>query len=133
MQTFRKLLIDLQVAIFTFSSKYESSAQAARNNTMRFLLLLFLYYFSFSLLVMGLVMKRIGPLHLNRFQALILVVGVPFGLYKLFLESLIVHEFDFCHDQIQRAKYIRLYWYGTTGGFGALIGTMALLVALQNN
>ena len=129
----KKLLIDLQVAIFTFSTKYESSEQAAGNNTMRFLVLLFLYYFSFSLLVMGLVMKRVGPLHLNRFQALVLVAGVPFGLYKLFLESLIVHKFDSHQDQTQRAKYIRLYWQGAIGGFGALIGTMALLFILQNH
>jgi hypothetical protein len=132
MLSFRKLLVDLQLAIFIFSSKYESVEQARQNNTMRFLLLTFLYYFSFSLLIMGLVMKRVGPLHLNRFQALILVVGVPFVLYKIFLESLIVHEFDFSLDQLQRAKYIRLYWYGAIGGFGSLIGTIALLVVWQN-
>lgn len=112
------------------SSKYESPELAERSNFGRFCALLYFYYVAVVILLEGILVKLSGPFRLDFLKASVLMLIIPYFLYWLFLQSLIIKSFDFELPDSEKSKCIKLYHYALVGAFGSFIGACIIVFLL---
>lgn len=121
MVTFRHFLINLQQGAYLAYCKHESPELAEKFNFMRFSTVLYLYYIAVFILLEGVLVKLSGPFRLDYLKASVLMLVIPYLLYRLFLRSLIIKNFDFILSDSEKSNRIKLYYYVFSGAFCSFV------------
>jgi hypothetical protein len=130
MINFKHFLIDLQQGVYLASSKHEPPQFAEKSNFIRFTAVLYLNYVSIFILLEGIIVKLSGPFRLDFLKASVPMLVIPYFLYKLFLQSLIIKRFDFILPNTEKSKRIKLYYYVLVGSFCSFFTAFSIVFYL---
>ena len=118
---FRHFLINLQQGAYLAYCKSESPELAEKSNFTRFNTLLYFYYVAVLILLEGVLVKLSGPFRLDFLKASGFTLVIPYLLYRLFLKSLIIKDFDFILSDAEKSSRIKLYTYVLSGAFCSFV------------
>lgn len=127
---FKRFLINLQQGAYLAYCKSESPESAEKSAFMRFSTVLYVYYIAVLILFEGILVKLSGPFRLDFLKASVFALMIPYLLYRLFLKSSIIKNFDFILSDSEKSSRIKLYGHVFAGAFCSFITAFIIVFFL---
>lgn len=117
---------DVYQGLYYYAVKYESAETAKSLLNLRLAITFYFYYFSFILFAIPIRGKIYSPSKAGYFEALIVMFGIYFLLYKYIIKaSVVVSTFDDLPDE--RMRKVRLCLWTFSGSIACFIATFTVI------